>query len=150
VHLLWTEHALDERLRDKFFPGEKQKHSLNYAVLRAGKIVSRRVLLEAIENGAWEVPGRGRFQITPENRLFVICYVSGRNGEGQSISENRLLELLPDATSSTPIRLALKHPISEFFTTTVRAGSPPSREVEMLGPRIDSPNTISYARVRLY
>ncbi|MHC4353972.1 MAG: hypothetical protein ACYS0H_14785, partial [Planctomycetota bacterium] len=41
VHILWTERALDERLREKFFPAEKQSHSLKYAVVRDGKIVLR-------------------------------------------------------------------------------------------------------------
>ena len=31
-----------------------------------------------------------------------------------------------------------------------RAGSPPSRTVELLGPRVDAAATISYARIRLW
>src|SRR4051812_29051443 len=78
VHLLWTERKLDLRLRDQFFPGEKQRYALMHAVLREGRIVSRDVLLESNEGAVQPVPGRARFQITPKNRLFVIFYVSGR------------------------------------------------------------------------
>jgi hypothetical protein len=150
VYLLWTERAIDERLRRDFFPQEKQKHSLIWGVLRDGKIVSRRILLEAVEGEASESPGRGRFQVTPDNRIFAIFYVSGRTSEGQPISENRVIELLPDGSFGKAARLPLQHPMGEFFTATVRAGSPPSGFLEMLGPRIGSANTISYARVRLY
>ncbi len=44
VHLLWSERALDERLREKFFPAAKQSHALNYAIVKDGQIVSRRSL----------------------------------------------------------------------------------------------------------
>jgi hypothetical protein len=149
VHLLWTERKLDESLRDKFFREQRQRYTLIHAVLRDGGIVSRQVLLEAQEGGAGEVPGRGRFQMTPENRLFAVFYVSGSDAKGRGVSENRILDLKPDGSTSEPLRLALKHPMSEFMTATVRAGSPRSHELEMFGQTVGSGNTISYARVRL-
>jgi len=149
VHILWTERALDERLRQKFFPGEKQNYALNYAVLRKGAVVSRRTLLVAEEGKSNERPGRGRFQITPDNRLFVFFYVSGSNAAGKSISENRLLEILPDGSASSAIRVSLKRPFTDFFTTTVRAGSPPSKTLELLGTQQGSSVTIGFARIRI-
>jgi len=149
VHLLWTERALDERLRPKFFPDEKQSYSLNYAVLRKGKVVSRRTLLVAEEGKSNESPGRGRFQITPDNRLFVFFYVSGSDASGKHISEDRLLEILPDGSASNSAPVPLKKPFTDFFTTTIRAGSPPSKTLELLGTRQGSNATISYARIRI-
>jgi hypothetical protein len=149
VHILWTERALDERLREKFFPGAKQSHSLNYAVLRKGKVVSRRTLLVAEEGKSNERPGRGRFQITPDNLLFVFFYVSGSDSSGKSISENRLLEILPDGSTGSPVSVPLKKPFTDFFTATVRAGSPPSKTLELLGTRQGSNTTISFARIRI-
>jgi len=149
VHVLWTERALDERLREKFFPGEKQSHALNYAVLRKGAVVSRRTLLAAEEGKSNERPGRGRFQITPDNRLFVFFYVSGSNSAGKSISENRLLEILPDGSASNSVPVPLKKPFTDFFTATIRAGSPPSKTLELLGTRQGSNTTISFARIRI-
>lgn len=149
VHILWTERALDERLRAKFFPSEKQSHSLNYAVLRKGKVVSRRTLLVAEEGRSNERPGRGRFQITPDNRLFVFFYVSGSDSTGKPISENRLLEILPDGSVSSPVSVPLKKPFTDFFTATIRAGSPPSKTLELLGTRQGSNTTISFARIRI-
>jgi hypothetical protein len=150
VHILWTERAIDERLREKFFPGVKQSHALNYAVVREGKIALRRTLAVAEEGISNEIPSSGRFQVTPDNRLFVLYYVSGRDSAGKAVSENRLLEIRPDGTSTAPVRVPLKHPLSAYFTATVRAGSPPSATLDLLGQRAGAPSTISYARVRLW
>ncbi len=149
VHILWTERALDERLREKFFPNEKQSYALNYAVLRQGKVVSRRSLLVAEEGKSNEHPGRGRFQITPDNRLFVFFYVSGSGSTGKHVSENRLLEILPDGSVTNSVPVPLQKPFTDFFTATVRAGSPPSKTLELLGTRQGSNVTISYARIRI-
>ena len=149
VHIVWTERALDERLRETFFPDARQSQALNYAVVRAGEVVSRRSLLTAEEGGANERPGRGRFHITADRRLFVFFYVSGSDPTGQSISENRLLEIRADGTPSPAVRVPLKQPFTQFFTATVRAGSPPSSVLELLGTRQGARNTISFARIQL-
>ncbi|MBM4028824.1 MAG: hypothetical protein FJ280_26030 [Planctomycetes bacterium] len=149
VHILWTERALDERLREKFFPDEKQSHALNYAVLRQGKIISQRTLLVADEGQSNARPGRGRFQITPDNRLLVFFYVSGSDTSGKPISENRLLEIRSDGSAGNAVRVPLKRPFTDFFTATIRAGSPPSNTLELLGTQQGSRATISFARLRL-
>jgi hypothetical protein len=59
------------------------------------------------------------------------------------------LEIKPDGTPGDLVRLPLAKPFTSCFTTTVRAGSPPSGTLEMLGQRSDTGNTISYARVPL-
>lgn len=150
VHLLWTERAIDERLRPKFFPDAKQRHSLVFATVRDGKVAARRILLEAVEGGASEIPGRARFQITPDSRLFAVFYVSGQTADGRPVSENRVLEIASDGTPGKSVRLPMKQPMAEFFTATVRAGSAPSRWLDMLGPAVGDPYAIRYARVRLY
>jgi hypothetical protein len=149
VHILWTERAINPALREKFFPDARQSHSLNYAVLRDGKVLSRRILHVAEEGKSNEHPGRGRFHITPENRLFVFFYVQGSNAAGQRVSENRLLEILPDGSITQAIHVPLDRPFTDFFTATVRAGSPPSNTLELLGVRQGSSRTISFARIRL-
>lgn len=149
VHILWTERALDERLRPKFFPDARQSHSLNYAVLRKGAILTRHTLLAA-EEGKWnQIPGRGRFLVAPDNRLFVFFYVSGLDATGKRVSENRLLEILPDGSITGSDRVPLKKPFTDFFTATTRAGSPPSKTLEVLGTQQGSGNAISYARIRI-
>lgn len=149
VHVLWTERAIDERLRDKFFPEAKQSYALNYAVLREGEVVLRRTLLRAEEGGSNERPGRGRFHVTPGGRLFVFFYVSGTSVRGARVSENRMLEITPDGRAGDSVRVPLERPFTEFFTATVRAGSPPSHALELLGTRQGSGTTVSYARIRI-
>lgn len=148
VHILWAERALDERLRETFFPEARQSHSLNWAIVRDGKVLSRRVLLVANEGKSNERPGQARFHVTPENRLFVFFYVSGSDASARSISENRLLEIHSDGTVSPAVRVPLKKPFTQFFTTTVRAGSPTSDTLEVLGTQQGAGTTISYARIK--
>ena len=120
-----------------------------YAVVRAGKMVRRRVLLESTEDKPGLIASVGRFQVAPDRRLFVVYYASGNDGGGNAISENRVSEIRTDGRVTAPVRIPLKQPFTSFFTTTVRAGSSPARMLEMLGQHAGAGNTISYARVRL-
>jgi hypothetical protein len=150
VHILWTERALDERLREKFYPGERQSHGLYYGVIRGGILTGRRVVAEAREG----IPGisgsAGRFQITPENRLFISYYASGVNEKGQGVGENRVMEVLGDGKFGESARVPLQFPFGSYFTATPRGGSPLSRQLEYFGPRVGSNGKLSYARVKLY
>ena len=149
VHVLWTDRAIDERLREKFFPEAKQSHALNYAVLRDGSVLRRHTLLEAREGGPNEIPGTARFHVAPDNRLRVIGYVSGTDRSGGAVSENRLMEIDANGGVGASVRVPLRKPFTSFFTATARAGSAPSVWVELLGPLAGQPQTISYARIRL-
>ncbi len=102
VHLLWSERAIDERLRAKFFPEAKQRHALNYAMVHDGKVIRRRTLMESTEDKPGIIGSAGRFHVTPDFRLFVVCYASGNGAGGQSVAENRILEILPDGTAGAP------------------------------------------------
>lgn len=149
VHLIWTERALDERLRPKFFPEAKQVHALRYAVLREGRVERRATVLEAVEGGARAIPSAGRFHVTPDRRLFVMCYVGGSDSAGQSISENRLYEISRDGRISEPARIPLKVPFTSYFTATPRAGNALSHVLDVLGHRVNGSTNLSYARLRV-
>jgi hypothetical protein len=144
VHVVWSERAIDERLRAKFFPDARQSYALKHAALRDGRVIQRNTLLES----PTERPGRARFHLTPDGRVFVIFYVAGRDAAGRGLSENRLGELRDGKFARPPVRVPLKHPLGEFFTATPRAGSPPAAVLDLLGERADEPHTIGYARVR--
>ena len=150
AHIVWTERALDERLRAKFFPEAKQRHELNYAVVRDGKVVSRRALLTAAEGKPGEIASSPRFQVTSNHRLFVCYYASGTSADGRPVSENRLMEIYANGEVSTPVVVPFKKPFTAYFTATVRGGSPPSQMLELLGQREGGPLTLSYARVQLW
>lgn len=149
IHLVWSERAVDERLRERFFPDAKQSHAINYALVRKGEVRLRRTVARAEEGGSNEIPGGPRFQATPEGRLFVVYYVSGRDAAGNVLSENRVAEIRSGGDIGQARVLPLEKPFSQFFTATVRAGSPPSKTLEMLGQPAGGGSVIRYARVRL-
>lgn len=142
VHLLWSERALDTRLREKFFPDEKQTHALNYAIIDQGEIVLKRPLQIGGEGLSSAIPGRGRFHITEAGRLFVFYYISGDRG-----SENRMMEIYPDGSQSPSIKVDLKHPFTSMYSATWRAGCRPSDTLDLLGQCAGKGQTLSYARI---
>lgn len=150
AHLLWTERALDERLRERFYPEAKQSHSLEYAIVRQGQVVFRRTLLRGGEGqGSGEVPGFAHFQATPSGRLFVFYFIQGTGPDGRYFAENRLMELYPDGTGGPQVAVPLQTPLSSFFTASERAGCPPSRCIEVLGQPAGGANEIHYVRIEL-
>ncbi len=150
AHIVWTERALDERLRAKFFPEAKQSHAILYAVVRDGALALKRSLFVAEEGGSREIPSAPRFQVTPDNRLFLCYHVRGADEAGKVASENRLVEILPGGQIGTPARIPFKRPFVSYSTATVRGGSPPSNQLELLGVQEAAPAGIGYARVRLW
>ena len=149
VHLLWSERAIDTRLRKEFFPGAKQSHELNYAIVRAGTVVLRRTLIVSGEGRPGLVAGGARFHVTPDGPLLVVCYVHGRGADGKGVSANRVFALSADGKCGPYTTLAMKHPFTSFFTATVRAGHMPSWTLDLLGQCAGRANTIRYARVAL-
>ncbi len=149
VHLLWTERAIDTRLREKFFPREKQSQALNYAVLRDGKVLRRRSLIEAREGHPGLVPTAGRFHVTADFRLLVFCHVTGTGETGKPFAGNLVFEVLADGSVGPSVQLSLRHPLVSFFTATPRAGSVPSPILDLLGTAASQPHVIRYAKIRL-
>jgi len=153
AHILWYEGPIYRRLRDKISPDIPLTHAIKYAVVRKGKVVRRATLMQGGEGLGSEIPNitHPRFHVTPDDRLFAVYYVSGTNAENQRVSENRILEILPDASLGKPVTLPLIHPLRVIFTATPRGGSPPSTTLDLLGCRAAGPpGTICYARVRLW
>ncbi len=59
------------------------------------------------------------------------------------------MELHRDGSNSPPIRVPLRYPLNNYFTATVRGGSPPSKVINLLGTRAGD-RSINYAKVKLY
>jgi hypothetical protein len=149
VHLLWSERAIDERLRARFFPQARQSHALNHAVIRAGKVIRREAVAEVREGEKGAIPSFGRFHVTPDHRLYVVFFVQGTDASGKNIAEDRLTVLGSEGQWGRPVTVPLQHPMGQFFTATIRAGSAPSRTLDLLGHRVDRGNGIAYARLRI-
>jgi hypothetical protein len=144
VYILWYERALDERLWKDFFPEENQSESLNFAIIKDGKVIFRKSIVTSATGE--EVPGWARFQITDKNRLFVFYYVHGGPGD---IRENRMVEisLTGDHEISPPVKVNVKRPLSIFYSANVRAGSPPSSIMDIYGR--DDSNEMRYIRLKI-
>ncbi len=147
VFVLWTERALDERLREKFFPNEKQRHALEYAVIRDGKVILRKTLVEGGEDLGGERPGDAKFHVAADGRLIAFYAVNGTDTKGQTLSEYRLVEIAADGTHGDPVVLHLENPLGAFFASTVRAGCKPSPVIDLFG---DTGGVMRYARIRLW
>jgi hypothetical protein len=184
LHLLWFRSPMLASVRDECYKDISRIYRICYATMRDGKILSRRTLVQAGEMEGAAIPtdldqvGRPyvmlsgerilgdamstpRFHVTPNGRLFVLYYVSGKKSDGTDISENRILELRNDGTQSDPVAIALRYPLVQFFTATPRAGNAPSWTIDLLGHRRGDwrphpgsdyrqwDGTMSYARVRI-
>lgn len=149
VHLLWIESAIDERLRKDFFPDEKQKHALRYAVFRDGKIVLQTSLLTFNEGDKEAVyaSGNARFQVNPYGRLFVLYYATGVNAGGKQVSENRIIEVLKNGKPGPYQVVPFKKPFISFQTANERAGCAPGNWIDIIGVQEGRENTISFGQV---
>ena len=150
AHILWLEQSIwDARVRDKFWPDEPITYALMYGIVDKGKVVQKtRLAFGGEKQESHEIPGWGRFQATPDGRLFVFYYTSGADATGKAIAENRLIEMYPDGTFSKPVTVALQHPFNSFFTATPRGGSLPSATLDLLG-QVNDGDGIWYARINL-
>jgi len=134
-------------IRDKYFPGEDMTAELEYVVVKAGKVVSRRSLTESPQDSEGIEPSFGRFHISSDGGLYVI--VGGTGGkEGSRAFGNYAARIVAGSAKIEFVRIALEHPFRNFFTNTVRGGSAPSDILDMFGIAEDNPN-LRYARIRL-
>jgi hypothetical protein len=143
IHVLWLERAIDERLRERFFPGKKQEISLNHGIIYGTRLERREIIAQKREGSSESIPGTGRFHPHPDGRLFVIYSLGREDDIGR---ENCLVEILEDGSPGPVISVPLRTPLSRFFTATQRAGCPPSTFIDMLG---EHEGTMRYARFDL-
>ena len=81
---------------------------------------------------------------------YVFYYVNGTAADGRRLSENRVLEIFPNGTFSAAVLVPLQRPFVNYFTASLRNGSPRSNAIDLLGQQAGRSNTISYARVQLW
>jgi hypothetical protein len=158
VHLMWLKNPINQEIRDKFFPDIKRVWSINYALIKEGKVISEKILLET-GDGIQKTPQNdlmekysinwGRYQVFPDNRLFVIFHISGTDKNGNQGSENRIMEIHKDGSPSLSQTIPLKQPMSFFFTATPRGGSLPSATIDLIGQGGEQRNAIRYARIMM-
>ena len=144
AHILWLESALDVRIRDKYFPLEKQTYALNYLQIRNGVVRVRRALFVG---GEGESPGKcsgARLHRTVDGRILVIYHLdSEATGSGPQM---HIAEISAEGSLQNDTVLDIEKPFSSLFTNTVRAGSPISDTIHLLG---NVENTIRYVKISI-
>ena len=151
VHILWYERELNQRadFRKKFTPGKKQRMATNYSIIKDGKVIATKPILELREGQEGDRPGRSaRFHLTPDGRVLVLYSARTPAREWKT----RLVEILPDGSLGSPVTVPLKRPFREqFFTAGHRSGCEPSWLIDVLGltSRDKNGGTMGYARIRL-
>ncbi|MCA9212295.1 MAG: hypothetical protein KDB27_04455 [Planctomycetales bacterium] len=146
ISLLWSATDIDARLREKFFSNAVQRQALEYAVIRDGKILAKSSVVESVEGSTGLQPGRGRFHATSNGAAYVVFFVSGPDERGKAVHENRTALAGPNGLVGQSVSLKLKHPMSSFYTNTVRSGCSPSDTLDMFG---QIGNTMRYAQITL-
>jgi hypothetical protein len=147
AHLLYLKTDLTPTLRNAFFPGRPIVTTLEHVEIEAGK-VARRTTLAAGGEGARETPHYARFHVTEDGTLWVVEFVTSVRDGGRSFVENRIFPIRPGGSASPAVSLALKTPLSTFFTAPERGGSRPSNTLDLFGTGGDG-QTLRYARVRM-
>lgn len=149
AHLLYLkrphQHAF---MRDKYFPGEPMVSLLEYAVLKDGKVATRRTLASTPADGKGVDPSYARFLVVSDRRLCVMVAGVGRGTDGKPAFADWLgcIDAGDGPIELTP--MSMRHPLRSFFTATPRGGSRPSPIIDLFGTAEDGLQ-YRYARVRL-
>lgn len=134
-------------IRDEYFPGQPMTSHLEHVVIRDGRIIRRRTIIESQKGNRGIEPSFARFHAGPAGSLFVI-FAGTAVSDGQSRFANFIIPVSSQGTTARPVPLPLEHPFHNFFTNTPRAGSQPSDVADLFGIADDNPN-LRYARVRI-
>ena len=140
VYILYAQREVQSTLmRDKFFPGKSVIGSLHLAVVRDGRVVDRRLL---IEGTAERQPGCARFHETPSGAVQIVMYVGGKE------PGNKLMQMYPPKDDPELVPIPFETPFTSFCTASARAGNVPSMTIDILGHR-GRGDKLSYGQVVL-
>jgi hypothetical protein len=148
AHLLYTKQPHQYTfIRDKYFPGQPMTISLEYIIVKNGRIASQRTLAKTPQTSTGFEPSFARFYISSDDKIHVIT-AGTRIDKGKRTLGN-YIGIIPTGYGKPVFeRIRLKHPFGSFFTNTPRGGSKPSDLIDLFGIADDHPN-LRYARIRV-
>lgn len=154
AYVVYTERNVwHDFMRDRFFPGTPIRIALKVAKLEKGRVSGRMTIMEAVErmnDGEDEVtfdgpvPTWAVFHGTPDGRLFLIWHQSGDGDDGGMF----IRRIVPDEDAE-PVRIAVEHPLHQFFNAAERAGAAPSFTIDLLGHPADGAEMLRYVQLRI-
>jgi hypothetical protein len=144
AHLLYTtKNIWHDGMRDRFFPGRPIVSTLEYRVLKEGRIVRSHTLTSHVKDerdmapsGLWYTGAA--FHAHPSGALRVVFAAAG---DGMYVMQAH------PWIGDTPARLPLATPLADFFIPTPRAGSETTEMIDLYGTCPGS-DGLYYARVR--
>ncbi len=149
AHILYIKNTVQSPvMRDRFFPGLPILRSLDYVVVKDGKVVWREMLAVGGEMSGGINPGYGRFHSTPDGRLWAVFSGTSQQAGGNNTNLLYLMPVWPQLVRDNPLTVEWKYPLGCFFTNTERGGSQPSWTLDLFGTRPE-PQTLGYARVEV-
>ena len=158
VHLLWIRRNIQyDFMRDRFFPGQPITESVMHAVIEEGRVVARETLMHRELTAGPMMNGHqftgGRLHLLPDGRLFAVIVAKDTPAEPTSGSGLYVQQLdLMGKSSAVPVRvpLATSPPERTFFTNTMRGGSQPSHDLDLLGTEThDGVISLRYIHVQI-
>lgn len=149
AHILYLRANTTPVIRDRFFPGLPQLRSLDYAVVKDGKVARRELLHVAGEGLAAGSISYGRFHSTPDGRLWAVYFAESADEAGKRENTLHLMPVYPNLDREHPVKVRLERSFTTFFTATERGGSMPSSILDLFGITKD-PTQLSYARIHLF
>ena len=164
AYVVYTERSVwHEFMRDRYWPDLPIRVSLKLAIVRNGRVIGRRTIVEAVEDRDAQgdemafdgpVPSWANFHATPDGRLFLLWHQQGGDddvGEGgdDSVAEGMYIKrLLPDEPGVEPVRIPLTTPLTQFFDAAERAGTNRSYTIDLLG-HAPGETAMRYTQLRL-
>ena len=149
AHLLYLKQPYaNQVIREKYFPQAANTAHLEYAVVREGKVVDRRTLAATSDKAGDLTPAYARFHVGTGEKLYVIAAGNMAGEKGTPAFGDFLAPVPPGGGKPAFTRIALKHPLSNFFTNTPRGGSKPGDLIDLHGVAAD-PLELRYVRIRL-
>jgi len=149
AHVLYTKRLFQYPfLRDRFFQGEPNVETLEYAVLRGGKLLQRRTLVRYVEGSQGLRVDYARLHVDRAGRLYVLAAATAF-APGSAVSGNYWALV---TARDGPLRLhplPFPRPFTVFFTNTPRGGSEPSDVIDVFGIVSGGGATLWYGRARI-
>ncbi len=151
VTVMWVERALDVRIRDEFFPGQKQSWSLNAARVTEGKVEATHRLMQLDEDQPGTCARFARFHQTIDGRRFVLASVGDPRATPAMGAQNHCTLVLMELNADGGVKSTqdLGHTVAQplFFVASARAGCPASNTIHVLAEGED--RWVKYLRIEI-
>ena len=141
VHIIWTEEALNEDIRDPCYPHEKQSWALMHGLLKDGVVLKKHALRLKEEGSTDPEPRWAHFHVGAEGQLIVIHHDRGDT----PVTGVLVLDEQGEIVDRAEVPLETQMDLS--FNASHRCGNAPSNMIDLLGSSPDE--VVRYACIEV-